>query len=117
MNQIQILQELRSKCLEVSGYYGDIDTAIAALQICSTYGMDMTARFISDLRKNGIKDNDDLRQTFNNAYKAKEVCIMKSNNEYKCPICNSKLEEYNTYCKHCGQHLIDSECDNGVITI
>lgn len=115
MTQIQLLQELRSKCLDVYGYYCDIDTAMAALQICTPYGLDQTARFISDLRSHGISNNDDLRKLFSNSQKENEMIIIKTDSGYKCPNCNSNLEEYNTYCKHCGQHLKISS--NGAVAI
>lgn len=106
INQIQILQELRSKCLEVSGYYGDIDTAIAALQICSTFGMDNSARLLGILNNNGIKTHDELLNVINDSRLNKSLRVIKNeSNEVLCPNCNGKLNNESKHCSECGQKL------------
>lgn len=106
INQMQILQELRSKCLETTGYYGDVDTAIAALQICSTFGMDNTARLLGILNNNGIKTHEDLLNVINDSRLNKSLRVIKNeSNEVLCPNCNSKLDGENKHCSECGQKL------------
>lgn len=105
INQIQNLQELRNKCLEVCGYYGHIDTAIAALEICNNYGLDVTARFISDLRSNGIKTNEDLRNLISNNDILKPKQPIISDEILICPKCSNTLNNGN-YCSNCGQKII-----------
>lgn len=106
MNQIQILQELRSKCLEVSGYYGDIDTAIAALQICSTFGMDNSARLLGILNNNGIKTHEDLLNIINDSTLNKSQRVIEGESgDLICPKCNAKLETKMKHCNECGQKL------------
>ena len=106
INQMQTLQELRSKCLEVTGYYGDIDTAIAALQICSTFGMDNTARLLGILNNNGIKTHEQLIDIINDSMLNKSLRVFKNESgEVLCPKCNSKLENVTKHCNNCGQKL------------
>lgn len=106
VNQIQILQELRSKCLETTGYYGDIDTAIAALQICSTFGMDNTARLLGILNNNGIKTHEDLLKVINDSKLSKLLSVIENeSNEVLCPNCNGKLNDKSKHCPECGQKL------------
>ena len=106
INQMQILQELRSKCLETIGYYGNIDTAVAALQICSTFGMDNTARLLGILNNNGIKTHEDLLNIITDSKLNKSLRVIKNeSNEVLCPNCNSKLDNENKHCSECGQKL------------
>ena len=61
--QIQELYEIQQKCTNISGFYCSIDTAIAALQICSTYGLDETARMISHIKSmKDISNSTELRE-------------------------------------------------------
>ena len=106
MTQIQCLQEMKNKCIETCGYYGDIDTAIAALQICDTYGLDVTARFISDLRIHDIKTNDKLRDIIQRSSKENEVHVFQDEEKSKCPICRTAIDNDSKYCKNCGQRVI-----------
>lgn len=106
ISQLQTLQELRSKCLEISGYYGDIDTAVAALQICSTFGLDNSARLLGTLNNNGIKTNEDLLNVINDSRLNKSLRVIRNeSNEVLCPNCNSKLDNENKHCSECGQKL------------
>lgn len=106
ITQIQILQELKSKCLEVSGYYGDIDTAIAALQICSTFGMDNSARLLGMLNNNNIHTHEQLQMIISNSTLNNSLRVFKNeNDEVLCPKCNSKLENITKHCSNCGQKL------------
>lgn len=106
INQLQILQELRSKCLETTGYYGDIDTAIAALQICSTFGMDNSARLLGILNNNHIKTHEELLKVINDSSLNKSLRVLKNeSNEVLCPNCNTKLESQTKHCSNCGQKL------------
>jgi hypothetical protein len=106
LNQIQILQELRNKCLETTGYYGDVDTAVAALQICSTFGMDNTARLLGILNNNGIKTHEDLLNVITDSRLNKSLRVIKNeSNEVLCPNSNSKLENQTKHCSECGQKL------------
>ena len=106
MNQIQILQELKNKCLEIFGYYGDIDIAVAALQICSTFGIDNTARLLGILKQNGIKTHEDLLNIINDSTlnNARRV-IENEFGDKLCPKCNTKLETKVKHCNECGQRL------------
>ena len=106
VTQLQVLQELRSKCLEVSGYYGDIDTAVAALQICSTFGMDNSARLLGILNNNGIKTHEQLLNVVNDSTLNKSLRVFKNESvEILFPKCNSKLENITKQCQICGQKL------------
>ena len=106
ITQLQILQELRSKCLEISGYYGDIDTAVAALQICSTFGMDNSARLLGILNNNGIKTHEDLQKIINDSTLNKSLKVFRNESgDNLCPKCNSKLENITKHCSSCGQKL------------
>ena len=106
ITQLQTLQELKSKCLEVSGYYGDIDTAIAALQICSTFGMDTSARLLGILNNNNILTHEHLLKVISDATLNKSLKVCKNeSNDSLCPKCNSKLENISKHCPECGQKL------------
>ena len=106
ITQLQILQELKSKCLEVTGYYGDIDTAVAALQICSTFGMDNSARLLGILNNNSITTHELLLQVINDATLNKSLKVFRNeSDDVICPKCNSKLDNITKHCPHCGQKL------------
>lgn len=113
LNQIQMLQELRSKCLEVSGFYGDIDTAIAALQICSTFGMDNTARFLGILNNNGVKTHEQLLDIINDSMLNIAQNVIENNmGDILCPKCNIKLDKKSKHCYECGQKLVFENNEN-----
>lgn len=106
MNQIQILQELKNKCLEISGYYGDIDIAVTALQICSTFGIDNTARLLGTLKQNGIKTHEDLLNIINDSTLNNGQRVIENEfGDKLCPKCNAKLETKMKHCNECGQKL------------
>lgn len=106
ISQIQILQELKSKCLEVTGFYGDIDTAIAALQICSTFGMDNTARILGTLNSNGIKSFDELAKVIEDSKLNNALLVLPNSKlECLCPKCNTVLYGKSKHCPDCGQKL------------
>ena len=106
INQIQILQELKNKCLEISGYYGDIDIAVAALQICSTFGIDNTARLLGILKQNQIKTDEDLLNIINNSTLNNAQRVIENEfGDILCPKCNTKLETKVKHCNECGQRL------------
>lgn len=106
ISQIQILQELKSKCLEVTGFYGDIGTAIAALQICSTFGMDNTARILGTLNSNGIKSFDELAKVIEDSKLNNALLVLPNSKlECLCPKCNAVLYGKSKHCPDCGQKL------------
>lgn len=118
MNQIQILQEMKARCIEVCGFYGDIDTAIAALQICSTLGMDNTARLIAILNNNSITNQEHLLKLINDSilFNAKKV-IENEFGELQCPSCKEILIRKSKHCDNCGQSLNFEHVNNQAINM
>lgn len=105
LEQISVLQDIQSKAVSTAGFYGDISLAIAALQICNTYGIDSTARFISDLKTNGIKTNEELRDILSNISILSERKPFIKDDVYICPHCNIELNNISKHCGNCGQKI------------
>ncbi len=105
VNQIRELQEMRSKCISILGSYINLDIAIAALQICENYGLDMTARIISTLKQLNIVDNEELKNKIIKSNKDEPMMVIKNDKNVCCPHCNSIVKEESKYCNQCGQRL------------
>lgn len=108
IKQIQQLQEFKHKYITATGQYVDVEKAIAGLQICSTFGLDLTARMISLLKTNNVLTYEDLQKLISfSSILTDRVVIKNVNDTITCPNCNAILDKENKepHCSKCGQKL------------
>lgn len=106
MKQRAELLEMQSLISSRMGQYYDIGLANAALEICSSYGLDKTARFISYLKKFDIVDEHWIIDAYNAMDKSNAKMVKRDNDKYICPICGREYDDEDCkYCKECGQKL------------
>lgn len=106
MKQRAELLEMQSLISSRIGQYYDIGLANAALEICSSYGLDKTARFISYLKKFNINDEQWIIDAYNAMDKSNAKMVKRDNDKYICPICGNEYDNEDCkYCKECGQKL------------
>lgn len=113
MKQRAELLEMQTLVSSRLGQYFDIGLANAALEICSSYGLDKTARFISYLKKFNITDEHWIIDAYNAMDKTNPKMVKYIDETYICPNC---MTTYTTpdgkYCKECGQKLNFKELIN-----
>lgn len=84
----------------------DISSANDALEICSVYGLDKTARFISYLKTLNITNEHWIFDAYNAMDKTNSKMVKYINLNYICPNCRTKkINIDDKYCKECGQKL------------
>lgn len=104
MKQISDLKNLQDLAIRIGGVYIDIDIALMTLQICNNFGLDMTTQIISDIRLEGVKSINELRQIFEDAKKQKPIDLIKKDNNYVCAICGTEINN-EKYCYNCGYKI------------
>lgn len=114
MKQISDLNDLQNKAMNSYGDYKDINVAIAALQICSHYGLNETSKIISFLKQSPLKiDNvERLELLFKGCLKILiPTELIQDGTDFRCSQCNNELSKINNYlsfkaCPYCGQTIL-----------
>lgn len=114
MKQISDLNDLQNKAMNSYGDYKNINIAIAALQICSHYGLNETSKIISFLKQSPLKiDNEErLELLFKECSKILIPAeLIYDKFIFRCSQCNNELSNINNYlsfkvCPYCGQAIL-----------